>query len=101
MSVPTITKNGVFLGIPFIKALIKKYKRSPTLCYGIEAKIKKVFNELGYSREDILHILNDYDDAESKSAVLKKYESDINVPSKKFGTSQVTESAGKPDFVHT
>ena len=75
LSVPQISKNGVFLGVPFIKALIKKYKRSPNLCYGNEAKIKKVFNEIGYSREDILHILNNDDDSKSEYDVIKRYKS--------------------------
>ena len=43
ISIPQVTKNSVFLGNHFVKSLIRKFKRSPDICYGEPSKIKKSF----------------------------------------------------------
>ena len=57
VSMPQITKDKIFLGNHFIKALISKFKRTSEICYGKENKIKKVLKEMGFDHSQIHDVL--------------------------------------------
>ena len=52
----------MFLGNSFIKALIRKFKRTPELSYGQPEKIQKVLQSLGFNHAEIFNVLNTEND---------------------------------------